>query len=152
MLTNFEIEDIADNLKLGIIGVFSKNQLPHRRAVGSYYVNLQDAEDGDGTHWVFFKIFDDAKAIYFDSFGLPPPQDINKFLLPFKPVASNNRQIQDLKSEMCGWFCIACDYYLTYDVDKKRKDIFECYDDFLNIWSIDKKKNDTILKEYLKIK
>jgi hypothetical protein len=76
------------------------------------------------------------------------PQEVAKFLDIFKPIATNNRQIQDIKSEMCGWYCIALDYFLTYD--RRSKDYLEEYDDFLNIWSADTKKNDRILGDYLR--
>ena len=75
------------------------------------------------------------------------PENIREFLSKYEPIAWNNRQIQDIKSDKCGLFCIACDYYFQYDC--KRADKYECFDDFLNLWSIDPKKNDKILKEYL---
>ena len=148
MLTNFQIEEISDGLKLPIVGVFSKDQLPEKHYVGSYYVNLQDADDGDGTHWVFFRIFSPDKAVYFDSFGLPPPVDVKEFLKTFSPIPYNHRQIQDTKSSYCGWYCIACDYYFQYDVEGD--DVVDQFDDFVNMFSINKPVNDNILKEYLK--
>ena len=150
MISNFEIEDIAHKHKLPIVGVFSKDELPAKRKVGSYYINLQSSDDGNGTHWTFCRIFENGKAIYFDSFGAPMPQEVAKFLSIFKPIATNNRQIQDLHSEMCGWFCLALDYFFTYDA--KSKDHIEEYDDFLNIWSFKPKLNDKILDDYLENK
>jgi len=149
MLSNIQIEEIAGDLKLPIVGVFSKDRLPEKRYEGSYYVNLQDADDGDGTHWVFFRIFSPDEAVYFDSFGLPCPEDVKRFLEPFSPIPYNNRQIQDVKSSYCGWYCIACDYYFQYDV-KKGDDIVDKFDDFLNMYSAKTPVNDKILKEYLK--
>jgi hypothetical protein len=146
-LTAGEIEDISDKLRLPLIGVFSKDQLPSKASVGSYIINLQDADAGNGTHWTFFRIFKDKKVCYFDPFGLNMPENIREFLDKYEPIAWNNRQIQDIKSDLCGLFCISCDYYFQYDC--KRSDKFEGFDDFLNMWSIDPKKNDSILKEYL---
>lgn len=148
MLSNFELEDISTQLKLPLIGVFSKDELPLARKVGDYIINLQSADDGNGTHWVFFKIFNSKDAIYFDPFGMGMPQEVGKFLQPFKPVMSNNRQIQDIKSESCGMYCISCSYFFKYDADSK-KTIVENYDDYLNIWSWDTKLNDKVLKQYL---
>lgn len=147
-LSNFEIEDICEELKLSCIGVFSKDQIPKERKVGAYYINLQNHNDGNGTHWVFMRLFPNAKFIYFDSFGESPPEQIIEWSKPFKPIAINNRQIQDLKSEKCGWFCISLDYYFTYDC-KTDKDVFDNYSDFLSIWSSNTKLNDKILKEFL---
>jgi len=149
MLSNIQLEDIASDLKLPMVGVFSKDKLPGTPVEGSYYINLQDADDGNGTHWVFFRIFSPDTAVYFDSFGLPCPEEVKAFLEPFSPIPYNNRQIQDVKSSYCGWYCIACDYYFQYDV-KKGEDIIDKFDDFLNMYSMKTPINDKILKEYLK--
>ena len=148
-ITNIQIEDFARKLKLPIIGVFSKNQLPWKKEVGSYYVNMEDADKGNGTHWVMFKIFKNHKVIYFDSFGFEMPKPVKEWLKPFAPIAINKRQIQDINSQLCGYYCLATDYYMTYDC--KTKDIFECYDDYLNTWTINTLDNDRLLKEYLTI-
>lgn len=147
MLSNIDIEEICDSLKLPLVGVFSKNKLPRERQIGSYYINLQDAEDGNGTHWTWFRIFENGKAVYFDSFGVQLPEDIKEFLKPFAPVPYSNRQIQDIHSSYCGWFCLACDYYFTYEA--KRKDVEEDFDDFLNLFSTNKKANDKIVMDFL---
>lgn len=147
MLSNTDIEEICDSLKLPLVGVFSKNKLPQVRHIGSYYINLQDEEDGNGTHWTWFRIFENGKAVYFDSFGFQLPEDIKEFLKPFAPIPYNNRQIQDINSSYCGWFCLACDYYFTYEA--KRKDTEEDFDDFLNLFSINKIANDKIAMEIL---
>jgi hypothetical protein len=149
MLSNIELEDIAEKDGLDLIGVYSKNKIPTERRVGSYIINMQDFEDGNGTHWIAFKIFDNGKACYFDSFGTIYPEDVGEFLKIFKPIAWNNRQIQHPKSEMCGWFCLAFIKYFN-DFDTKKNDVFEAYDDFLNIFSNDAKKNDKIVSELLK--
>jgi len=52
-LTNFEIEDICKQMQLPIVGVYSKDKLPEKRYIGSYYVNLEDHNAGGGSHWVF---------------------------------------------------------------------------------------------------
>ena len=148
MLSNIELEEMAQKDGLDLIGVFSKNKLPTERRVGSYIINMQDYEDGNGSHWVTFKIFDNGKACYFDSFGTIYPEDIGEFLKIFKPIAWNNRHIQAVKSENCGRFCLAFIKYFN-DFDTKKNDVFEAYDDFLNIFSNNVYKNDKILFELL---
>ena len=148
MLSNYDIEDICKKLKLPLVGVFSKDRMPDRHYIGSYYINMQNYDDGDGTHWVYARIFPNGQALYFDSYGFKSPVEIETFLKGFKPYATNNRQIQSLKSENCGLYCIACDYFFTYDADKN-KSIVDNYSDFINMWSADPIKNDKILKEYL---
>lgn len=147
MLSNFDLEDIADKMKLDLIGVFSKDTLPSERVAGSYIINLQNSNDGNGTHWTAFKIFDNAKCCYFDSFGTYLPVEVNKFLMPFKPIAVNNRTIQDVKSDKCGYFCIAfIDFFNNFNT---KNDVFEAYDDFLNCFSNNPKINDKIVMELL---
>jgi len=148
MLTNFDLEDMAEQMKLDLIGVFSKDMLPKERVAGSYIINLQDYDDGDGTHWTTFKIFDNGKCCYFDPFGMFMPPDVNSFLMKFKPVAVNNRIIQDIKSDKCGYFCIAFIKYFD-DFDTKKNDVFEAFDDFLNCFSNKAKANDKVVFELL---
>jgi hypothetical protein len=148
MLSNFDIEDICNHLKLPLIGVFSKDLLPKRCSVGSYYVNMENHNDGDGTHWVFIRIFDCGRAIYMDSFGIYAPEDIRQFLKPVSPFAYNTRQIQNIKSENCGRFCILCDYFFQYQLrNKSNTYIFEEFYDWLNSWSENTKINDKICLE-----
>ena len=148
-LSNFDIEEICKELKLAIVGVYSKDELERiDKYEGSYYVNMQDSDDGNGTHWVFMYIDKDGKALYFDSFGVPPPVEIEKFLKMFKPFYVNDRQIQDMKSTNCGFYCIALDSFLKYHYDKKN-DLIYNYAKFINMWSFDTKTNDKVLKEYM---
>ncbi len=148
MISNFDLETIAEDEGLDLIGVFSKDLLPKEKVAGSYIVNLQDYDDGNGTHWVAFKLFTNGKCCYFDSFGMPMPQDVNKWTMKFKPVATSNRHIQDIKSQLCGYFCLAFIEYFM-DIDPKKEDVFEKFDDFLNCFSNNTKLNDKILKELL---
>lgn len=152
MISNFDIERICRKLDLPLIGVFSKDKLPSERKIGSYYVNLQDSNDGDGTHWVMFKIYSDDErdeenitttkdgervyrvgAIYFDPFGVDMPREVNHFLAPFKPIPYNSRQIQGIRQTECGWYCIACDYSLEH---KQHSDTYlEDFQKFISFWS-----------------
>ena len=163
MLTNFDIERICNRLDLPIIGVFNKDELANQeRKIGSYYINMQDSDDGCGTHWVLAKIYSDddrssdnddkeesvANALYFDSFGIGMPKEVASFLKPFKPIYCNNRQIQNIRSSQCGWYCIACDYVLEH---KQYSDTYlKDYEKFLEIWSKEPENNLTILKSLFK--
>jgi hypothetical protein len=144
--SSLQLEDYAKQLKLPLIGIFSKDTLPTKCYIGSYIVNLQDATAGNGTHWVLLKIFPKKEVIYFDSFGLSPPTQISQFI--GKKIASSNREIQDIDATTCGYFCLACDHYMSYQ--KKHRSVYERFDDFLNIFKADTKKNDKILIDYLK--
>jgi hypothetical protein len=141
-----DLEQIAKTLKLPLIGVFSKDNLPNRVYVGSYIVNMEDSDVGNGTHWVILRIFPTKEVIYFDSFGLSPPKQIIDFV--GKKIATSTRQIQDINATTCGYFCLACDDYMSHQ--NQRRPIYERYDDFLNIFKADTKKNDLILLDYLR--
>jgi len=167
MLSNFDIERIAKKLELPIVGVFSKDKLPKERKIGSYYINLQDHDDGDGTHWIFAKIYSDDEreeetittdkkgnrvyrvgALYFDPYGLDMPKEVADFLSPFKPIPYNNRQIQGLTQTECGWFCLSCDYSLEH---KQHGDTYlEDYEKFLSMWSDKPATNLKLLKALFK--
>jgi len=71
-LSNF---DIIEKLKdvVGFRGVFSKDELDDVPAGGSCVVNIENFNDGSGTHWV--AVYNNN---YFDSFGLPPSDLIKK--------------------------------------------------------------------------
>jgi hypothetical protein len=160
MLSNFDIENIADKLDLPIIGVFNKDTLPREREIGSYFINMENSDAGDGTHWVYCKIFCDderngknnnnnlvCRALYFDSFGVDMPKEIEEFLRPFKPIPFNNRQIQNINGTQCGWYCLCCDWVLEHN--QHSNSYIDDYNKFLNFWSDDKTKNLKILKEIL---
>lgn len=142
--TNLQLEDMARQLRLPLLGVLSKDQLHGRVNVGSIILNLQSSTDGNGSHWTLIKVFPKGEVIYFDPFGFAPPKEVNQFIK--KKIAVSTRQIQDTDSTMCGYFCLMCDHYMN----EHRRDIYERYDDFLNLFKVDTKKNDIILKDYLR--
>ena len=146
-LSNFDLEDLAKKYKLPLVGVYSKDELPKKLQVGSYYVNMQDSTEGGGSHWCLIKIFDRKNALYFDSFGQPLPLQVLDFLKHYKPVPYSNREIQDIDSSRCGLYVVACDRYMN---TVKRRQMLEQFDDFLNLFVADTKKNDGILVVYLK--
>jgi hypothetical protein len=145
--SNFDLEELAKKYKLPLITVCSKDELPKKIQVGSYIINLQDSTEGNGTHWVLAKIFDRKNALYFDSFGQPLPLEVLDFLKHYKPVPYSNRHIQNIDSSRCGLYCIACDRYMS---TIRRRQMLEQFDDFLNLFTADTKKNDAILVDYLK--
>jgi hypothetical protein len=163
MLSNFDIQRICNKLKLPIVGVFSKDELrTQNRKIGSYYVNMENSNEGEGTHWVLAKIYDDDSrdddrdmkeihkvgALYFDPFGLDMPKEIETFLSPFKPIPYNNRQIQSINTSECGWYCISCDYALEH---KKHDETYlEDFEKYIALWSDEPTKNLKLLKSFFK--
>jgi hypothetical protein len=103
-LSNF---DIIDKLKAvpGFHGVYSKDELAAIKspsAVSSCVINIQDFNDGSGTHWV--AVYNNN---YFDSFGLPPSDVIKKYMnKKFKKIYYSSNQLQPVGTSACGYYCI----------------------------------------------
>lgn len=138
-LSSYDIEDYMFKNK-SFAGVYSKDRLPITIKRGKWYiVNMQNYDEGDGTHWVTFK--SSSPMLYFDSMGFPPPNEIMEKASP-SGILFNQRQIQDYDSTACGYYCIAC-------VDEDPKDMTG-YKRFLNKFSDNTDANDYILKDLLK--
>lgn len=131
-LSNFDIMDILQNVK-NFNGVYSKDKLPKPVRNGWYIINLQDHDEGNGSHWTCFKY---GKTIdYYDPFGFPPPIEVMR--LAKGNINWSSKQIQDEKSTACGYYCIA-------RVISKLP-----YQKFIDKFSMNNDINDRILKEML---
>jgi hypothetical protein len=146
--TSIQLEDMALQLDLPLLGVVSKDELSGRVKVGSIIINLESSTDGNGSHWVLLKVFPKGQVIFFDPFGFAPPRQVKQYIK--KKMAVSHRHIQDTNSTMCGYYCLMCDCFMTHQ--KPERDIYERFDDFLNLFKVDTKKNDQIVKDYLRDK
>ena len=142
MTDNIQLTNLAKKMKINFVGVFSKDKLPSRPQVGGYIINLQDHDAGGGTHWVAMNISFDKQVTYFDSFGLRPPEEVKDFVNQY-PVMSNIRHIQDMHSDLCGFYCL-----LFLKAIQKTKNDAKRFDDFLNMFREDKSHNEDIVKKY----
>ena len=79
-LSNFEIEDAVKKIGLKTFrGVLLRDTLPKKPKRNECAIMNLDDTSGDGMHWfAWFKRGD--KKWYFDSFGLPPPTELNDYL------------------------------------------------------------------------
>ena len=147
MLSNFDIEKICKFYRLPLIAICMKNELPTKVKDGCYIIiNMQSSTQGTGTHWVALYVHK-SNAFYFDSFGALPPNEIMAFVKQRKGchLYYNNWIIQDLKSDACGWYCIA---FLIYMHQNRNRDLKEVYNEFSNNFVDDTAKNDEILKSF----
>ena len=143
-LSNLEIIDIIKNrnLEKHFGGIYSKDQLPNELIKDKFYiVNLQDHDEGDGTHWTAFYYNYPSTSIYFDSYGFIAPRDVQKRITPY---IFNDKDIQDFNSSACGFYCIAFIKFLHDKTDKE-----QMYKTFLKLFKLETIKNDKILQELL---
>ena len=86
-------------------GVLNKSSLSEL-GQKAYVFNL-DSVKGPGTHWVMMSNIDPNYVFYGDSFGQPAPQHLTTLMKKTnKRIIINEKQIQDIDSTSCGWFCI----------------------------------------------
>ncbi|DAC81526.1 TPA_asm: adenain [Capsaspora MELD virus 2] len=118
-------------------GVYSKDRLPAKIAAKNYVVNM-DNSSGGGTHWVAVCNVGE-NCFYFDPFGVDPPPAILEFMKSgTKQCMGNTVQIQDIKSNACGYFCC---YVIK---ESLKRDVVDVLYDF----STNKKKNDSFIKAW----
>ena len=151
-MTNFDLEHQARRLNLPLVAITNKDKVPPYRRQGHYIWNLQDDEDHngndlEGSHWVC-SIIEGKQACYFDPFGFNPPMQVQHFLKPYKPYAWAKKQIQNPRSHHCGWFVLYFLYWMNKH--KKIKNLASRMDMFLDMFSDDYTKNQTLLERYFK--
>ena len=147
-LTNFQIANICQQLRIPLQSICMKDELPTKKTQGNFIVNLSSSYEGEGTHWVAL-IVRDKVAYYEDSFGQLPPLEIIDYCKKRckVPLWYNDRVIQSIDSSLCGFYCISVLKFITEQGNRtplliaanKYSDMFEDYED----------DNATILKRYL---
>ena len=102
-LSNFDLADASQKLKLNVRGVYLLDTMPDKpnnKECGT--VNL-DKSGGPGTHWVaWYK--NEGNKIYFDSYGVQPPKEVIKYL--GEGINYNTDQIQPRGEVFCGHLCL----------------------------------------------
>jgi hypothetical protein len=88
-------------------------------------------------------------SIYFDSFGADEPVDVIKFIDKFntKKTIFNNQIIQDLESDVCGYYCVAIFLFMKNHI-MMVKDL--ALKKFLKLFEDDTKLNIEVLKNIFK--
>ena len=145
-LSDADIANIATSFSIDLIGIFMRDSLPKQIRANSFYIfNLDGLHDPKplGTHWVALRC-DNASVIYFDSFGCPPPIEIQQFIgTRFTSFGYNNWQIQDLASDACGYYCLAFGATCggTANLESAANSFINCFGD-------NTKDNDAILTKF----
>ena len=143
-LSNFDIINLIKDYNIDYCfgGIYSKDLLPQDlKRTKFYIVNMQDHDEGNGSHWVVFYYNKPLASIYFDSFGFVPPIQVENRISPY---IFNDADVQDYNSSACGYFCIAFIKFLHNKQDKQ-----EAYKAFLMLFKNETIKNDKILQQLL---
>ena len=102
-MNNFELQSV---LKRYPVTVCAADQITIKK--GQYVICNTDSSGGRGKHWVTFYFNSNGPYEFFDSLGRPPDHYGFERVLE-RPYWSNNDQIQDSYSDVCGHYCI---YYV----------------------------------------
>lgn len=148
-LSNFDLFDISEYYNLDLVDVVQKDLLNNCKFVdnGFYIINNQDSSEGNGTHWTALFLSKNI-SFFFDSFGCSPSVEIVKFVKRFKSkhLYYNNFIIQDLKSDNCGYYCIAFILFIERNKKGNYNNLLETIDEFINFFDDDTIRNDRILE------
>lgn len=170
MLTNVDIEDASKKMGVPLAMCGFKTELPKRLKPNVYYcINLESEQDPEslkmnqGSHWVGLQIrkldgHDHAEAVYFDSYGMPPPKIVNRLVQeaigkkPWHPT----KDIQSIVADTCGYYQLAWAHFVNDDrfETKSLKSDTEKFLSYFNDLnkSNDYKKNEWVLKHFFRSK
>ena len=87
---------------------------------------------------------DDNSLIWFDSLGFYCPIEIMEKAKG--DIMYSSKQIQDMSSTSCGWYCIA---FIKNDDKNPHINSESNLKHFINLFSNDTRKNDSILRRYI---
>ena len=123
MLSDIDISQLAEQMKLkSLEGCFYKDELKTYKfkPKKGYIINLEDeTAEGFGSHYTLLYSQPNARRnneleyFYFDSYGFPCPKEVYAFTKS-KVIPSNKGfNIQGRFNNSCGYYCIACLYFIT---------------------------------------
>jgi hypothetical protein len=154
MLTNVDLIRLAKELKINLVGGCSKDELHLiKPKVGGYIINMQNSTDGVGTHWIASVLYQDddvMKCLYFDSYGIIYPKEIEEYVKQINDckIAYSTRQIQTLQTTECGFYALSFLYNMQYK--RKTDNMIKDYENYISKFSNDLTKDLEILKESFK--
>lgn len=166
ILDNIQIEELAQKMNVPLAMCGFKDQLPRQLEYNkTYIVNMEDqynaeGEPNTGSHWVAFQVNkypnDLVKGIYFDSYGMPPPELVKSRIKKSFGIAipHSTKDIQSMMSNVCGWFCLAWGHFINA-YQGRHKDIHQDTEMFLELFqdlnkSVDWKHNEFFLRQFFR--
>ena len=149
-MSNFDLLEWCKYLKIPIKNVLSRDEtVPHKHKLSLFIYNLEPSYM-NGSHWVATYV-KDRVINYFDSFGMPPFREIVNHAKEWNlTLLHQNRQIQNLYTTTCGYFCL---YFLNEMNKRKGKGSSgEDYFNLLQVFIADANKNEKFIEKYFKNK
>jgi hypothetical protein len=136
-LTNKEIDELVKHYKIkNYHGCYIDDKLPKKLMNGFYVINLNG-----NSHWTCL-LKDGKHYYYFDSFGFPASEEVEEQIGEY---IYSDKDIQNINSTSCGWFCLMFMKIMQQHNDKKLG-----FSVFLKLFSKYTKKNEEILHDLLK--
>jgi len=168
MLNNVQVEDLAKRMGVRLEAVCFKSELKDMKLkhnVG-YIINLEnefdeDGERNEGSHYTCFLYnkYPNERCrdeyVYFDSYGVPPPQEVLEFCgVNEKEMPYNTIDVQSLMADCCGWFCLAFLYYINV-FQGRTMDLYTDCEHFTSLFNNlnetnDWKHNEAVLKMFFR--
>jgi len=163
-LTDTQLWSLSQKMKVPLVFCNFKDRLEREKLkYGKYYIiNMENEFDenghrNDGSHYCSFQVnkYPNGKVegFYFDPFGQPPPQIVEKFCgLPHLPY--NQKDIQSLMNSACGWYCIALGHFVN-SYEGRSKDLYSDLQGFTDLFedlskSTAHHKNEWVLKHFFR--
>ena len=149
MLSNFDIEEIANHYNIDL-QIIMKDELKNMKPINTnYIINLESSTMGNGTHWMALKI-QDKNCVYCDSYGMLPPEEIISFCkrISKSHLSYNTKEIQDINAQTCGFFAIAFILFLHLNTSD---DLYKMSSSFSNLFSLHTKLNNKILQKFFRL-
>jgi len=142
ILTSFDLIRIAKEKRIPLNAVIAKDEANKLNKNGNYVINLENHNQA-GSHWTAL-IMTGKNCLYFDSFGMPPPEMIYRFLeKKYGKVPFSKDEIQDMNSSFCGYFCLA---FLKF-FQERRGTLIQKMQSFQKLFKKNTRENDAILEK-----
>ena len=141
-ISNYDLLKWCEYLNIPIKDVLSSDEnVPHNHMQALFIYNLEPSYM-NGSHWVATYV-KNGIVNYFDSFGMPPFQEIVDHVKKKKLILLHqNNQIQNINTTTCRYFCL----YFLNEMCKGRS-----YYDLLGVFNIhDTIKNEKYIENYFK--
>ena len=165
MLSDIEVRDLARRMSVPLVFCSFKDNLARETLQYNkgYIVNMEsttDPETGkqqEGSHYVCFQCnrypSGEKQCIYFDSYGMPPPEEVKQFCEGVK-VHFNTKDIQSLMADCCGYYCLAFLHFINA-CPQRTGHLFADSEAFTDLFldlnkSNDHKHNEWVLKHFFR--